>query len=401
MPATHTRSAMNSVSTALAGGKTLATLMPRPVPDWTKKLDREDIPITKAIGRRPAPAVPANKREWGWGYPDPSTDTLGGALNASDVVLTVADSSKYAVRDTLSIDNEVVRVKAILSATTIEVFERGFGDSDAASHLSGAKVRFMAPAIAENADDPEGVMVQGALDYNYHQIMTTVFQFSQRAKVTPTFESGAGSGDRFQQELRKKMEFTMPLRLEYTICHGFRNEGDGNTNPSAMGGLKQPSYIGTRIDAGGALLTEYLLNQTIMDKWTAIADNMGKAIFAHPNVIRIFSSWYNGKRMLTGRDDSVKLTFSRFETIAGEFRFYPCYHMDTNRLYIMDPKDLALQPYHSSTGWQTGTIRAQDANGWYDKGFLRGDYTLIAEKPDSRIEIHNFDPDLTRYAGVA
>jgi hypothetical protein len=69
-----------------------------------------------------------------------------------------------------------------------------------------------------------------------------------------------------------------------------------------------------------------------------------------------------------------------------------------NLLLVFNPDDFKLCPYHSSTGWQTGELATQ---GWYTKGFLRGDFTLVAENPDSRVLIRDYSVTAADYPALA
>jgi hypothetical protein len=75
--------------------------------------------------------------------------------------------------------------------------------------------------------------------------------------------------------------------------------------------------------------------------------------------------------------------------------------MDTvapTNLYIADFSEFKIRPYASGTGWQTGEHTTQ---GWYRRGYLRGDYTVLAELCDARAEIFAYSVTAGDYAGLS
>lgn len=401
MAATYSSAAHTQYSTSVTGGTTPTDLFIRDVPDWTKKQQRTDTPALKLIDRASAPEIPMLKREWGWGDPDPFKDRITAAYTAGAGSLTVADGTKFAVGDLVSGDDVLFHVTAV-SGNTLTV-TAGFGDSTDANIADESTIYILAPATEENDDDPSSVITQGQVDHNFHQIMSWTWRFSHRAQVTPTYESRNFSGDRFQQELRKKMEETAPLKLELNLLRSFRNQGDAGgdgNNPSTFGGFKQSSYITTRTDLSGAPLTEFDFHDNLQTVWEIVgSSNIGKTVMCSPFTARIISSWYNPSRRTTGTEEKISVKFTRVEDWFGEFRIVPNWLMDDDRLYVFNGDDIDLCPYHSSTGWQTGLI-GPNQEGWYRIGFLRGDYTTVWQMPDSRLEISGFSTTNTDYPAL-
>jgi len=398
MASTVASGAQNAQSTAVSGGTVPSDLFIRDVPDWIDKLQRTDVPLQKMFGTAPAPSTPMNKAEWGWGSPDPYSTTLGAAITGTgDTLITVVDGDYFAVNDIILIGSEELRVTGI-SGNTLTV-ERGFAGTTAATASNGATVIIMAPAAVENADDPDSPFTQGEVDYNYHQISSFTWSLSKRADVTPTYEHR--SGGRASAELRKKMEHTAPVRMELTYLLGQRAAGTGST-PSAMGGLRQPSYITTRTNLSSAILTE----TDLMDQLQTINNLVGGSlmpdtIVCSPLVKRIVSSWYNETRRSTSSETKMTNHFDSIDTDFGPVKIVSHYLMSTvapDKLYVMNPSDFKRRPYASSTGWNTGNYETQ---GWHTRGFLRGDFTLIAQRADARGELYGFSTTKGDYAGLA
>lgn len=402
MAATISNSALNQHSTAVSGGTTPSDLFIRDVPDWTRKLRRTDTPVLKLIGglKSSGPSTPMNKAEWGWGSPDPVKDLINGALSdTTGTTVTVDNGTYFQVGNVVRVDDEQMHVTAI-STNTLTV-TRGFAGSTAATHADNAPVYIIGVAMKENQDDQSSPITQGELDYNYHQIQSWMWQLSQRAKVTPTYESRNFSGTRDQQELRKKMEDTAPLFLERTILDGLRSLGTSAV-PSTMGGFQQTSFFTTQTSVTGALEELDLMNafQTVYD--LVGEDKMAKLVICGSKAKRIVSSWYNDNRRYTGTDEVAKVHFDEIDTDWGRIKFVVDYQLDalgrSDEMFSIKPEDFTLRPYASSTGWTTGKLAT---NGWYDKGFLRVDCTLIAQNPDSRFHLYGFSTTDSDYPSLS
>jgi len=400
MAATVASGSMNQYSTAVSGGTTPPDLFIRDVPDWTDKLERTDVPLQKMFGTAPAPDVPMLKAEWGWGSPDPYTTTLGASISsAGATTCTVATGTGvyFQIGDRILIDSEEIRVTGIASDTL--TITRGFAGTTAATHNNGSTIIILGPAVVESADDADSPFTQGEVDYNYHQIMSFTWSLSKRADVTPTYEHRKGA--RANAELRKKMETTAPVRMELTYLLGQRAQGT-STTPSAMGGLRQSSYITTQTNLSSAAFTE----TNLMDAMQTVNNLVGSSlmpdtIVCSPFMARVISSWYNETRRTTASDNKIDVRFTEIETWFGPVKIVPHYLMSTvanSYVYIMNPEDFKRRPYASSTGWNTGNYATQ---GWKTRGFLRGDHTLIAERADARAVLYGGSTTAGDYAGLS
>lgn len=402
MAATTSNKALSQYS-----GDTPSDLFIRDVQDWMPKLKRTDTPLAKMIRRGSAPKVPMLKLEWGWGSPNPDTDTVneGGTFSNSDLILTVTNGPRFQVGQIIKIDNELLQVTAI-SGNNLTV-TRGFGGTSAASHSDASTVIIMSPAFKENQNTELSPITQGEVDYNYFQQIEFGWQYSHRADVTPTYESRSFAGSRFAQELRKKMQDEAPVFLERTLINGQRDAGS-TTAASAMGGIFQSGYNTTSNTSLSGPLTETTLMDNLQTVYNLVGqDKMGKTVMAHPIVCRIISSWYNDARRLTSSETSISLAITEIDTgWFGTMRLMPNYKFTKSstsgevawdRLIVFNPDDYELIPYSGDSGWQTGEF---DTDGWYKKGFLRGDFTLKAQNPDSRLVLGGFSVATADYPGI-
>ena len=398
MAATISSGALNQYSTSVSGGTTPSDLHIRDVPDWVDKLERTDVPFSKMIGSEGPPSMPMLKAEWGWGSPDPYSTTITEAVgDTSTTSITVADGSYFQVGDRFLIDSEEMLVSAI--AGEVLTVSRGFAGTTAATHNDNAAAYILGPALMESADDADSVITQGEVDFNYHQIMSFTWSLSKRADVTPTYEHKGGN--RFNRELRKKMEMTAPVRFELTMLLGQRALGTAST-PSALGGLRQSAYITTRTSLSSAILTETDLMSNLQTVHNLVGPSlMPDTMMCSPFAARVISSWYQESRRSTYSDSKANVKWTEIETWFGTMKVVPNYLMSTianNKLYVFDPKVFKKRPYASGTGWQTGEHATQ---GWHKRGYLRGDFTLLAPYCDARLELHTFSTTASDYSGLA
>lgn len=405
MAATTSNAALNQYAAAVSGGTTPNDIFIRDVPDWIDSLETQTNVFLKMVGglKGGAPSTPMNKAEWGWGSDDPMVGQLNENLNIGDVTFDVTDSAVFQVGDIIRIESEHMLISAIPSATTITVSGRGFRGTSAATHADDLPIYKIGIAIAENADDPLSPVTQGEVDYNYHEIIIFNWQMSERAKVTPTYESRNKSGNRFEQELKKKMNRTAPNYLERMLLEGLRYIGT-SAAPSTMGGLQQSSYITTRNTvAGTGPLTERDLLDTVQDVWDLVgSEEVPSTVMLAPFAKLVVNSWYNDSRRTSGGDSKISVKFDEIQTDFGTIKFVTNPTLQKlgrqDELYLLDPKHIQLRPYASSTGWKTGMLKT---NGWYDRGFLRADVTSIWQNPDSRGALTGFSVTASDYPSLA
>jgi hypothetical protein len=383
-------------------GDTPSDLFIRDVPDWFETIKRQDTPLIQMFSSTGAPDTPMHKAEFGWSSPDPVQDTITEPIvttpaAGSLTTVTPANIDYWSVGRILLIDNEQMTVES-LGATTA-VVARGHAGTTVATHVDNSVVDFLAPALKELEDDPLSPITQGEIDFNYHQIMSFSWELSKWAEVTPTYESRSKSGDRSDQELRKKMEYTAPLALERQLLFGQRALGSTATRPS-LGGLYQSSFISTRTSLSSNPLTEYDLMTNLQVVWQLVGgDDMGKTIMTDMLGKRIVNSWYNDTRRSGTGDSKISVNWDTIETDMGTFNLRVNWQMNNRaKLYVLNGKDFKRRPYASSTGWQRGKLATQ---GWYSHGFLRGSFTLIPHFPDSRLELHTWSTTAGDYPGLA
>lgn len=379
---------------SVEGGSILSAFHIREINDFMPKLTRQDIVVSKLFETAPAPEKPMLKHEWSWGEPDPWEGELGADISSTSVKqFTAVDATIFQLSDRLIIDTEEFYVTGI-EGTTVSC-ERGFSGTTPATHTSGTAIFILGPAIVEHADDPDSIWTQGNYDYNYCQIMDFTWSMSGRADVTPNYGRAAGSA--YEQEMKRKMTDTAPLRMELTYLMGNRSIGSG-VSPSTMGGLNQESFFTWRDDLSGAVLELNHLENLAEDIFMAAGSQEMPSVIMTSNFgHQVFSSWFNDSRQSTIRDEKANIVWTEVTTHFGTFRIVPNYIMNRvapDVMYLFDPKMFKKKPYASGFGWHTGQYYTQ---GWYKRGFLRSDTTLIAQGCDWRGALSGFSTTRSDY----
>lgn len=403
MAATITNHAVTSIS----GDVTPSALFYVPqMVDWTKKVRRTDSPFLTLIGRGKAPEKPVVKLPWGFSYPDSDNDQVNGATGTGST-FTIDDASKLQVGSLIYIESETIRVTAFDEDTNVVTGDRGYAGTSAANHADNTAFLILPPAIAENQATPLSPMVQGETDYNYFQQMEWSIQMSHRAQVIPTQETlSLKMSDHLKGELRKKMEDTIPQFLENALLFGNRSIGT-TVNASTMGGIfNTSSYVSTSASVSGALTWGAIMTnlQTVSN---LVGKNIGLTAMAHPTVCEIISSFFEDTRVTGPKDESIKVYWRSFDTDYGVLKLLPNYRMlksgvnglvPLDKILFFNPDDIELVPLSGDSGWAMEPIAT---NGWFDQIAIRGDFTMRAQNPDTRLIISGFSTTRSDYAGLS
>jgi hypothetical protein len=111
---------------------------------------------------------------------------------------------------------------------------------------------------------------------------------------------------------------------------------------------------------------------------------------------RVFNSFFQPARRMSKSDSKMKLTWDEVETDFGVLKFVVNYKMPNNELFIWNPEDAKLHAYKGGK-WSSGLYSTQ---GWYDRGFLRGDYGAIFQGDRRRLRVHNFSTTAADYPNL-
>lgn len=182
------------------------------------------------------------KHEWSETQLRPRSEVVTIAASGTNPI-TVANAYVYQVNELIRCENEVMRVTAIASATTLTV-TRGYAGTTAASHTA-KPLYSLGAADPENAQAPAGVSDSGDRFYNYVQTFTAAVELSNDEIAQLSTEGNPMNG---QLERRFK---EINYQLARAMVYGVRHE-DTTNRIHAMGGLKQ--FITSNVtNVGGAL----------------------------------------------------------------------------------------------------------------------------------------------------
>jgi hypothetical protein len=401
----------NRAQDSISGSTVPSALFLQPnMIDWTKKVRWTNAPLYKLIGRGKAPSVPAVKLEWGFSYPDSVIDQLNGAVtDTGAAVVTLDDASKVQIGSLLLCESEVMRVLTLNETTNVVGVDRGYGGTTAATHVDNMSVLIMAPAIAENQETPLSPYTQGEADYNYFQQSEWSVQLSHRAEVIPTRESfSLKVNNRLEADLRKKMEDTIPEMMEWNLLFGPRAIGTASA-ASTMGGiLNTSSYVTTVNTSISGALTYGTLLDNMSDLHDLVGPRAGKTWMAHPLVCEIISSFFEPLRQAGPSDTKVKTYWTEIDTgWYGTIKLFPNNKFVATaangttplaRILVFNEEDLDVVPLSGDSGFSMEPVDVSGA--WAKRIAIRGDHTLAAKNPDTRMLLGGFSVTRSDYAAL-
>lgn len=212
------------------------------------------------------------KHEWLSDQLTPRQTTLDGAYTAGSGTLTVAaGTGKYfSVDDLILIGNNVLQILSGPPNSDTFIVTGGLGSSIDANAADGAVVRKLGSALPEGSvARMDATKTHLERPYNYTQI------FRQNCVLTGTMEVikryGYVSERAYQEE---KAARQLALDLEHEILYGVRSYSEGPPRRSTMGGLAEYILFAgiaggweTVMDAGGAQLTEDMVNDMMQRIW--------------------------------------------------------------------------------------------------------------------------------------
>lgn len=365
MAVTISREMLNSRSST-DGGSTPADLFIRDVDEFIPYLDREDTPLVKLIGT--GGSSNKLKYEHGQGYLTPSTTTVTGAHTAAQTTFTFGDANRLQQYDIIQYSTEKMQVVDASPVNPVTV-RRGYGGTTAVAFTGGETVRILGPAVPEGVDSPSSPFSQGDLDWDTFQIFEYTWDVTHRGRVTPSYEFRS---DRFKAMLKRYMT-EAALDLENFAIYGTRYLPANTTDATMTRGLLQATTANADNLANAPLtLKAFLDNQQDVFLDVGLND-MGKTVILTPFLKRVVNSWFNPGRRATTSDAKMNMTFDSVETDFGTYKFVIHHNHPSGYLNIINTKDVKRMTYEGG-GWQTGMLSTQ---GWYDKGFLRGDFGFI------------------------
>lgn len=379
---------INQYDSNTSGGTTVPELFMRDVDEFIPLMSDVNADFIKKIPTKGS--VKKLKYEWGEGDLTPTvieaTTAVGAGATSIDVDFgTYAQHYDVILNETT---DEQFRVTAEPSGNTLTI-SRGHGGSTPAAINPGDQLRILGPAVPEGADTPYSPSSQGSLDFNFPQILEYSWVMTHRGRVTPTHEF---KSDRFKIELKRKME-EAARDLNRIAIYGLRNQGAGDTvDPSTTGGARQFAKAGVMQKSGDPIELNDLFDM-LQDRYLDVGNNFAKDVWLHPADKRIMNSFLNPIRMATVTDAKLNMTLDSLDTDFGTITFKTDTEFPRGELYTFNFKDLGRFTYEGGN-WKTGMFSTE---GWYDRGFLRGDFGFKWAAPRRRGAILGFSTDTTDY----
>lgn len=307
------------------------------------------------------------KHEW----TETALATRGETITLADgsgTTLTVADAYMYQVNELIKIENEVVRVTAIASATTLTI-TRAYAGTTGAAHA--AKTAYsLGSADPENAQAPAGIQDSASRLYNYVQTFTRGVELSNDEIAQMTTEGNALNG----QLERRFIEINR--QLARSLFYGVRYE-DSTNKIHSMGGLKQ--FVTTNVSNVAGALTIASIDAQIL----AIVEAGGdpKCLVMSPRQKQKLDALdankiYTGKRELsTGGNPNAQTWLSGI--LSHQLDVIVDQSILTDELWILDTDYVKVG--NLSNNGVVGNFHVEDATDQGQDGkqkVIRGKYTM-------------------------
>ena len=390
MAPTLTRGMVNSYSTAVTGGSVPSDLYIRDVPRMIEFMRRYDNPMLKLI--KPGKAHDKLKWEFGSGDLASRDDTTTGTHTNNTTTLNVTNGLKYQKWNLIRIPSTGEQMLVTAISTNALTVVRNWPAGGVGVALGGpVDVKILGVAIPEGAPYVDSPSQLGEVDYTHPQIMEYTWTYTHRGRVTPNYEVQT---DQFRYQQKKKMKEAAG-DLDSLLLNGLRDPGLGDqSRPSSMGGLRQ--FTNTySLDVSDAPLgfDDFMTAAQTLYNDVGL-DAMGKTVMGGMFAKRVWNSFFQPSRMTGGMDKKLRLNWDEVETDFGTLKFVVNYKCDPDEIFIWNPEDTSLDHYEGGN-WSTGLY---STNGWFDTGFLRGDFGGFFEAARRRTRLYNFSTTPGDYA---
>lgn len=199
--------------------------------------------------------------------------------------ITVANAYIYQVNELLRCEDEIIRVTAIASATTLTV-TRGYAGTTAAAH-SAKRLFTVGSADPENSLAPAGIGDTGDRLYNYVQTFTKAVEAS-----SDEIAQWSTEGNHYNGMVERRYKEIMQ-QIASAVIHGVRYE-DTSLKIRAMGGIRQ--YMTTNVQNVGGALGISVIDAQILN--IVLAGGDPKVIVTHPYQKQKLDALDNNKQYL-------------------------------------------------------------------------------------------------------
>jgi len=324
----------------------------RTISGLIKVINPQEIPLQKLLGMNKHKTTKMeawgnNKYAWLQDTLRVRADTLAEALDNSETDVDVTDGTLWKKGDVFKVDDEKFWVASIATNTLTTL--RGWGDTDAATHDSGATITYLFNARLEGAANNDSQYTVPTEITNYTQIfhgslsVSGSEQAAMRYGITDTRKyrmmkliGGLGSGDGKMGDAGDLM-----IDLESTFFHGEKIARSSGVAGS-MGGFE--TFVTTNVtDLNGDTLDPNTLSDAIGAAWgygrpdLIVCGNHGK---------KKINSFYQGLARTDRAESTGGVVISKIHTDYGDLDILMHKGCPSDRIYITQKNLL---------GW--GTVR--------------------------------------------
>lgn len=205
--------------------------------------------------------------------------------DGSGVTLTVANAYQYQINNILRVENEVLRVTAIASATTLTIV-RGYAGTTGAAHAA-KKMISLGSADPEGANAPAGISDDGDRLFNYSQNFTRAVSLSNDEIAQLSTD-----GNPLNKQVERRF-IEINRELLQAVLYGFKNL-DATNKIGTVGGAKQ--FLTSNVTNVAGAVTIAAIDALILSIVTAGGDP--KLITLSPYQKQKLDALDNSKQLL-------------------------------------------------------------------------------------------------------
>ena len=350
-----------------------STTQARAISDVVSMIDPRDTPLLARLGLDSA-REKFNLRLNGYKIElledalDPLEDAVNdgsGWDNSSTTSLAVDDASKFQDGHVILVEDEKMVVKAVDTANdTVDVYGRGFGGTNPATHADDTVVTIVGMARLEGDDADYGALTDITAPYNY----TSIFQKAIKVSGTMQAITQYGVDDEFMYQANKAVPHLLRL-VERMAFYGERVEGSA-TGPRSAGGLGTFITDNT-VSAGGAIAkadVDSLMEEIIMD------GGYPDLLVMNPRVANDLRGLLDNSSFIRVGQNENKLGLDAIERVVtqyGELELVMDRWCPTGTAYILQSDKVGFFALRPMTAYQLAKV------GDSIRGEVVGEFSLL------------------------
>lgn len=320
----------------------------------------DDTPLLDRLNKK-NPSINAVLHQWQEDSLVPSTDALTAMYSIGGGTITVTDFTVFKKGYVIRIEDELFRVSATPTTTTVTV-SNGYAGTTNANHANGKTIYFVGYAVTDGADPEQFNTTDRSIKNNNIQ----VFQEAITVSDLEQWAQNYGIDDKYTYEVKKWLR-TLNIRLELAVLKSV-GVVDSTNNTRTMKGIEQ--FIATNVDSATTTLTEAKL----LDQLQNCYSNGGtpKLIVVGPKQHRVITSfipaaqkWYRmndlGSMTAGGSVEVYDCEFGRMNILMDR-------NVPVNNLYILQEPDVSViqgKPFTHELLAKTGTADKGEIVGWF------------------------------------